>query len=340
MKSLSAFVFLALVVIALAIASVGALGAICAGFDPAPGPAPLPIGWRAGADGGVAQFAVFSAEAHSLLLQVQAGAKPSWMQRFVCGMRPTDIALIAFALLLVLGVIFQGLWTRRALEQAREATKLVEQSTRLVEQSARVANEGALSAQRPYVFLREFRVNLTKNALNDEIQTCTIQPIWENTGTTPTRSGRSHVNWKFFDRAIPDDFDFPDYDELGNPIQTYDVFGPLIVGPRATALSALLDIEASVLRQVRDLQGKLLIWGWAEYDEVFTDSRRHRTEFCYQLVVTGSPASWVGFSQYRAFNGADDDCLRRPTPVMPAAPAVLAAPEVAVPALTAPAVMT
>lgn len=338
MKSLGAFLVLALAVIALAIASVGALGAVCAGIDFAPPPPPsLPIGFRADAGVLVPQFAVIGSDAPAILVQAQAAApKPNWMQRFVCGVRPTDIALSTLAMLLVLGVLFQGLWTRRALAEAREATKLVEQSTRLVEQSARVANEGALSAQRPYVFLREFRVNLTKNALNDEIQTCTIQPIWENTGTTPTRSGRSHVNWKFFDRAIPDDFDFPDYDELGNPIQIYDVFGPLIVGPRATALSALLDIEPSVLRQVRDLQGKLLIWGWAEYDEVFTDSKRHRTEFCYQLVVTGSPASWVGFSQYRAFNGADDDCMRRPTPVTPA----VAVPEVAVPALVAPAVMT
>jgi hypothetical protein len=337
MKSLGAFLVLALAVIALAIASIGALGAVCSGFDAAPGPAPLPIQFRVDGGGLSPQLAVLGADAQIWTVQVQAApAEPSWLQRFICSMRPTDIVLAAFALLLVLGVLFQGLWTRSALKEAREATKLVEQSTRIVEQSARVANEGAMSAQRPYVFLREFRVNLTKNALNDEIQTCTIQPIWENTGTTPTRSGRSHVNWKFFDRAIPDDFDFPDYDEIGNPIQVYDVFGPLIVGPRATALSALLDIEPSVLRQVRDLQGKLLIWGWAEYDEVFSDSKRHRTEFCYQLVVTGSPASWVGFSQYRAFNGADDDCMRRPTPVTPLA----AVPEVVVPALAPPAVMT
>ena len=70
-----------------------------------------------------------------------------------------------------------------------------------------------------------------------------------------------------------------------------------------------------MLRQVRDLQGRVLVWGWVEYDEVFGNSRRHRTEFCYQLVVTGSPASWVGFSQYRAFNGADEDCTKKPTPL-------------------------
>ena len=50
-------------------------------------------------------------------------------------------------------------------------------------------------------------------------------------------------------------------------------------------------MESGILRQVRDVQGRVLIWGWAEYDEVFSDAKRHRTEFCYQLVVTGSPAA-------------------------------------------------
>jgi hypothetical protein len=339
MKSIAAFIVLALAVLAAAAGSVSALGNACAGFGVVPPPNPLPIEFRVEGGSLAAQPAVLRGEglARNLIVPVQAAPQtPSWQLRFICSIRPTDIVIAVLALLLMLAVLFQGLWTRAALQEARASTRLVEQTTQIAEQSARVANEGALSAQRPYVFLREFRVNLIKNVLNDEIQTCTIQPIWENTGTTPTRNGRSHVNWKFFERAIPDDFDFPDYDEIGNPIQIYEVFGPLIVGPRATALSALLDIEPSVLRQVRDLQGKLLIWGWAEYDEVFSDSRRHRTEFCYQLVVTGSPASWVGFSQYRAFNGADDDCMRRPTAVTP----ILAVPEVAVPALAAPGIMT
>jgi hypothetical protein len=55
-----------------------------------------------------------------------------------------------------------------------------------------VVDEALLSAQRAYVCLREFRTNIVKNPLNEEIQTCTIQPIWENTGATPTRGGRSH----------------------------------------------------------------------------------------------------------------------------------------------------
>jgi len=236
------------------------------------------------------------------------GAKPApapfdWRRNFLCEIKATDIAIAGFGLFLVLSIVFQslfqGVWMRRMLVASERASTVVD--------------EALVSAQRAYVFLREFRVNLVKNPLNEEIQTCTIQPIWENTGATPTRNGRSHLNWKFFERSIPPEFDFPDFDEVGNRVLSYDAYKSLIVGPRATALAPLLEIEPGILKQARDLQGRVLIWGWAEYDEVFGDAKRHRTEFCYQLVVIGSPASWVGFSQYRAFNGADEDCTKKPT---------------------------
>lgn len=248
----------------------------------------------------------------AVLLRVQfadsGGTKPAsapsdWQRNFLCGIKASDIAIAGFGLFLVFSIVFQslfqGVWMRRMLAQS--------------ERSATVVGQALVSAQRAYVFLREFRVNLVKNALNEEIQTCTIQPIWENTGATTTRNGRAHINWKFFERSIPSEFDFPDFDEVGNRVLSYDAYKPLIVGPRATALAPLLDIEPGILKQARDLQGRVLIWGWAEYDEVFGDAKRHRTEFCYQLVVTGSPASWVGFSQYRAFNGVDEDCTKKPT---------------------------
>jgi hypothetical protein len=232
-----------------------------------------------------------------------APAPLDWRRNFLCEIKATDVAIAGFGLFLVLSIVFQslfqGAWMRRMLLASERASTVVDESI--------------ASAQRAYVFLREFRVNLVKNPLNEEIQSCTIQPIWENTGNTPTRNGRSHINWKFFERSIPPEFDFPDFDEVGNRVLSYDAFKPLIVGPHSTSLAPLLDIEPGILRQARDMQGRILIWGWAEFDEVFGNGKRHRTEFCYQVVVAGSPASWVGFSQHRAYNGVDEDCARKPT---------------------------
>ena len=308
MKTISAFLISALVALAAIAGSVVLLSAVCA-VEPAPAPARtpsrLPIQFESPVSDVVIERAVFTRESlDGLMWQAQATpqAEPgamSWRNRFLCDIRITDVLLIGFAAFLLLATIFQGLWMLRAVRASDRTASLV--------------NEGLISAQRAYVSLREFQVAMTKNPLNDEIQTCTIQPIWENTGTTPTRNGRGHVNWKYFDRSVPAEFDFADFDELGNRILSYDAYKPLIVGPRATALSPIISMEPAILRQVRDLQGKLLIWGWTEYDEVFSDAKRHRTEFAYLVVVSGSPASHVGFSQYKLHNGVDEDCIKQPT---------------------------
>ena len=304
MKFITGLIVSAVVSLLLMAGAVLALGHVCSPQGlMAPWAKPVPIRFDDGRG--------YRLEAPALLLRVQfaeppGNAKPApldWRRSFLCEIKATDIAIAGFGLFLVLSIVFQslfqGLFMRRVLAAS--------------DRTGRVVDEALIAAQRAYLFLREFRVNLVKNPLNEEIQTCTIQPIWENTGATPTRNGRSHINWKFFERSIPSEFDFPDFDEVGNRVLSYDAYKSLIVGPRSTALAPLLDIEPGILRQVRDAQGRVLVWGWVEYDEVFGDAKRHRTEFCYQLVVTGSPASWVGFSQYKAYNGADEDCAKKPT---------------------------
>lgn len=309
MKTISAFLLSALIAAAAIVGAVLFLSQVCVSDAPA-GPARaaprLPIHFENSAPEAVFERAVLTREGiDGLLWNAQAKvpqvavAPNTWLQRFLCDFRITDALIAGFALFVLLAGLFQGLWMLAAI--------------RASDRTAALVNEGLISAQRAYVFLREFQVAVTKNPLNDEIQTCAIQPIWENTGTTPTRHGRGHVNWKYFERSVPAEFDFADFDEIGNRITSYDDYKPLIVGPRATALSPVISLEPAILRQVRDLQGKLLIWGWAEYDEVFEDAKRHRTEFAYLVVVSGSPASHVGFSQYKLHNGVDADCMKQPT---------------------------
>jgi hypothetical protein len=311
MKASAAFLVSAIAALAFFAASVVGLNRFCAVYIPNPGApateekAPAPQ-IRVELPGGayLVQVAdVRNAVAGGVTQVQQKAATPvpqqPWWIGFICEVRVSDLALLACAVFLLLAGIFQGLWMRGALQAAKK--------------SAALADEALLSAQRPYVFLKEIQVSLTKNPINEEIQTCALQPLWENTGMTPTRNGRSHVSWKYFERSVPADFDFSDFDDLGNRILSYDAYRPLIVGPKSTALSPVINVEPSILRQVRDLQGKLLIWGWVEYDEIFPGARRHRTEFCYQVAVSGSPASHVGFSQYHMHNGVDDDCMKKPT---------------------------
>jgi hypothetical protein len=235
--------------------------------------------------------------------QVQAAPAPAapvpFSQSFICGVRITDLIIAGFAIFLILSSVLQAMWLRRAVEAAEDSTRLV--------------GSALVATQRAYVTLREFRVNVTRLSAIEDIQSATVQPVWENGGTTPVRNGRSHVSWKYFAGNIPSDLDLGDLDESGNRIVIEDKYLPLAIGPRGFAHSPVILIEGSTVRMVREKQGQVLIWGWAEYDDVFEGSARHRTEFCYQMQVTGSLSqSHIAFSVYKRFNAMDADCERQP----------------------------
>jgi hypothetical protein len=56
----------------------------------------------------------------------------------------------------------------------------------------------------------------------------------------------------------------------------------------------------------------LYVWGWAEYDDVFEGTPRHRTEFCHKWSVGGDPRNPTRVSHRYAvhdkYNGADEEC--------------------------------
>ncbi len=303
MKSIVAFVIAAIAAALLIVGSVAAWSVACATQGAGSrGTSPVQIRNdfpRATEDVGFVLFI----RTRAILAQASPEPAPAlsgWRQNFLCEVKATDIALAGFALFLVLASVYQGLWLWRAV--------------RATERSAKIVDQALIASQRAYVVFKEFRVNITRMPPLDEITNCTIQPVWENSGTTPTRSGRTHVNWRYFERSIPSEFDLADFDDVGNRILAYDSYAPLVIGPKSTSFSSVITIDASTVRMVREMQGRVLIWGWAEYDDIFNDSGRHRTEFCYQMIVTGNTLhSQVGFSQFRRFNGVDEDCERKPT---------------------------
>lgn len=132
---------------------------------------------------------------------------------------------------------------------------------------------------------------------------------WQNTGPTPALKTLTHVNWAVFGGEIPDDFDYPDAErDRGND--------PAVVGPDQRLLSWPIFIPRGV---AEDPSRNVYIWGWADYDDMFTDTARHRTEFCYHVTIDhraiGEGKVGIGVRVYGRFNGADDDCYRQPEPV-------------------------
>lgn len=98
---------------------------------------------------------------------------------------------------------------------------------------------------------------------------------WQNSGTTPTKCLVTRVSWKAFTADIPGNFDFPDFG--GGPASR-----PLI-GPKSSMNMAPVDIPIDVLQAVQAGTHHLYIWGWADYNDIFEETERHRTEFASQI---------------------------------------------------------
>ena len=116
-----------------------------------------------------------------------------------------------------------GLWSYAA-EQASDMKGAIAESRRSADaakESTDVAKQSLVTVQRAFVFIDSFQVEVLNNEL-------VVMPKWRNSGTTPTRFMTNWVSWKPFNSEPPDDFNFPDLSEGGNPVDEKDKKPPLV----------------------------------------------------------------------------------------------------------------
>jgi hypothetical protein len=78
----------------------------------------------------------------------------------------------------------------------------------------------------------------------------------------------------------------------------------------------LIRISAAELEPIA-ADSEWYLWGWVEYDDIFTGTTRHRTEFCFQIDRVRLPVTndfLIEFKPHSRFNAADSDCLRQIDP--------------------------
>jgi hypothetical protein len=105
------------------------------------------------------------------------------------------------------------------------------------------------------------------------IHTYEFSIVLKNGGQTPAINVRTNINLKRFEGEAPNDFDFP----------SSNSFGYGLIGPQVAWYTPYQRASAGL---VEDIGPALLLWGWIEYDDIFTASGstpRHRTEFCYRV---------------------------------------------------------
>jgi hypothetical protein len=176
------------------------------------------------------------------------------------------------------------------------ATKVAANAAR---DNAKVAVNTMEHTQRAYVFIKElFTVVKQAEGAGD------IRIVLENTGETPVRKMICNYNYRCFPGDIPSDFDYPDTDP---PL--YGVIG------RKTILDVRVLIPFSAFENTRTKTQRLYIYGWVDYNDVFPNTSRHRTESCYEVVI--SEDRGFKYNIYGNYNGTDDECSRKPSPYVP-----------------------
>lgn len=134
--------------------------------------------------------------------------------------------------------------------------------------------------------------------------------VWKNTGNTPTKFLRMNFTRQYRVAAgpLPMNDGFVDGDDF--PARAF-------LGPGNTRASSKLIIPEEVVELIKMDQAHAYLWGWVDYNDIFGNTPRDRTEFCVEIIVVGDPSNAdcnFAYMSYGPFNGLDDECLRRPTP--------------------------
>jgi hypothetical protein len=172
--------------------------------------------------------------------------------------------------------------------------------------------EATFISNRAFVFLKKLEWQFRGQKSTHTIVGWKFTPQWENGGNTPTKYMTSRINYVAFPEALDPTFDCPDIGDL----QVCHT----MIGPHAIMHAAQIDIPVEVLDKIKDGELHAYLWGWAEYNDVFPGTPRHRSEFCFEIVVDGDVRTencQFLFRRHGRHNGCDDECLFEPRRYVP-----------------------
>jgi hypothetical protein len=177
------------------------------------------------------------------------------------------------------------------------------------------AQETTQRELRAYVFVKELILAVDKMPsrvspytaafVEGASNTYRIRAELENSGNTPAGRVTYCINSESSESELTADFDFPDSKDLETTV----------IGPRAVAHTQTVSFPAIEITMASRDGWHLYIWGWIEYSDIFPDTPRHRTEYCFEVVAKKWPDGDkidISFRPHNRFNGADKDCMRKP----------------------------
>jgi hypothetical protein len=201
-----------------------------------------------------------------------------------------------------------------------------ERQIAVAKESADAAQRAALTGERALIVVERAFIMISDLAVNTIGQHGTIIDYrinfnLANSGKTPAKNYTCVANLVVFEGGMPTGFRFPDRTHQDLPEKG------TTIGPQARTYFHI-DFFIQDAIDVYEGRKKAFVYGWLEYDDIFPDSARHRTEFCMWIevyadprqtpqVIYGKAPPILTVRAHNHYNGYDDDCMYRPgqTPV-------------------------
>jgi hypothetical protein len=194
--------------------------------------------------------------------------------------------------------------------QAKRLRETVEEMKQGTEATKMAANAADLSAKTLIKSQRAFVISKTvENIIQGDL--ITFFHIWENCGSTPTKSAASSINVIKQDSPLPEGFSFADLEQAPSC--------PFVLGPKSIQKMQLgIRLNRAELLGFFEKKKFFYAWGWAKYFDIFDPTVEHITKFCYELIIdainrdteTGEIlGAALSFITYHKNNCADEGCI-------------------------------
>jgi hypothetical protein len=180
-------------------------------------------------------------------------------------------------------------------------------AARAARDQARMSRESLVSSERAFVFVQNFHAEPVHEPNEDgnKLLGWNIFVEWKNSGKTATRNCVQRGYYKEFNRPISGDFDFPNLE-----VSEYQW---TLIGPNASLQSKKYFIAVDKVSRIRAGELHAYVWGWIEYNDVFQNTPRHRTEYGYKIIAAGASADHIviGNTPTPRHNAADKECFHK-----------------------------
>lgn len=220
-----------------------------------------------------------------------------------------EMADWAFAMLLAscAGVLITGVgvyYVAQTLKATHDAVGETARASLAAETAVEVTRVSAQRQLRAYVSSTNVNWTLVRKQVGDAPGIYQIFVHWKNCGQTPAKRCKTWTSYEVRKTNPPPDFDYPDK-ELPFESRSETV----TIGP-GQDFRGNVAIPTSIIPLV-DNTNRIFVWGWIEYDDVFDDTPRRRTEICVRINVS-EDGTKIQASAIGPFNGVDEGCRHQP----------------------------